>query len=209
MKTTVAKTFKTILIVLAVVLLIITAVLYFIDTPVVEEGQEPTLPQKLVLLGKEYLAEILLACGASGIGLLGVFAKLIYNSVTKSVTENKATSAYVLSLEKRLENNNNKIEEQNRTISVMSKKQDIANNLLMTIFSLSELPVSVREQIHKAQTEYNALDGSLETVGQVIKTVDNVEIVEEQPVTTDDTPHEEQEDVENVEAEKPAAPVFA
>ncbi len=37
MKKQVAATFRTILIVLAVVLLIITAVLYFVDTPVVED----------------------------------------------------------------------------------------------------------------------------------------------------------------------------
>ncbi len=73
MKKQVAATFRTILIVLAVVLLIITAVLYFVDTPVVEEGQEPTTAQKIILTGKKYLSEILLALGVSGVTLIAAF----------------------------------------------------------------------------------------------------------------------------------------
>lgn len=209
MKNTVAKTFKTIFIVLAAVLLIITAVLYYIDAPVIEEGQEPTVAQKIILLGKDYLAEILLACGASGIGLLGVFVKLIYNSVKKSVTDNQATAGYVLSLEKRQEINEKKIAEQNRLIAIMSKKQDIANNLLMTVFSLSELPLSLREQIHNAQTEYNGLDGTAKIAGEIIETVKNAEPAQEQPVTekaaVEDKPKENKTEEE---AEKSSVPVF-
>lgn len=209
MKNTVAKTFKTIFIVLAAVLLIITAVLYYIDAPVIEEGQEPTVAQKIILLGKEYLAEILLACGASGIGLLGVFVKLIYNSVRKSVTDNQATAGYVLLLEKRQEINEKKIAEQNKLIAVMSKKQDMANNLLMTIFSLSELPLSLREQIHNTQTEYNGLDGTAKIAGEIIETVKNVEPAQEQPVTekaaVEDKPKENKTEEE---AEKSSVPVF-
>lgn len=185
MKTTVAKTFKTIFIVLAVVLLIITAVLYFIDTPVVEEGQTPTVAQKIILLGKEYLAEILAVCGVSAMGLIAFLVKLIYNSTNKSLAENRAMSATVSNLEQKYANSEKENIALRQVITIMSKKQDVTSTLLMTIFSLSELPVSVREQIHSAQTEYNSLDAALQLAGQVVETVKNVEESKEQPVKID------------------------
>lgn len=192
MKSTVAKTFKTIFIVMAVVLLIITALLYYIDTPVVEEGQTPTVAQKIILLGKEYLGEILAVCGVSAMGLIGILAKLIYNSTNKSLAENQATSAIVSSLEQKYENSEKENIALRQIVTIMSKKQDITSTLLMTIFSLSELPVSVREQIHSAQTEYNSLDVALQIAGQVVKAVKNTEEGQEQSAKVDETPKVEQ-----------------
>lgn len=186
MKTMVAKTFRTIFIVLAVILLIITAVLYFIDAPVVEEGQEPTVAQKIILLGKEYLSEILLACGASGIGLMGVLTKLIYNSANKTLTQSLSTSADILNLTNRIKDNEHTIAALTDIIGKMSKKQDIANNVLLTTFSLSELPASLREQIHNALTEYNGLDKAISSVQQVIEAVNNSDESAKQDVKIDD-----------------------
>lgn len=203
MKTTVAKTFRTIFIVLAVVLLIITAVLYFIDTPVVEEGQEPTTAQKVILLGKDYLSEILLACGASGIGLMGVLTKLIYNSANKTLTQSLSTSADILTLTNRLKDNEQTIAALTEIIGKMSKKQDIANNMLMTTFSLSELPASLREQIHNAQTEYNGLDKTVKIVEQIAETAKNADESEEQTAKIEDNSV-----IENVKADEPSNPVY-
>lgn len=201
MKNSVAKTFKTIFIVLAVVVLIITAVLYFIDTPVVEEGQTPTVAQKTILLGKKYLGEILAACGVSALGLLSILVKLIYNSVKKSLVENEATSAAVSSLEQKYANSEKENIALRQVITTMGKKQDITSTLLMTIFSLSELPVSVREQIHSAQTEYNSLDGALQIAGQVVEVVKNAKESKEQPVKADETP--KIEEVDSAESNTP------
>lgn len=203
MKTTVAKTFRTIFIVLAAVLLIITAVLYFIDTPVVEEGQEPTTAQKVILLGKDYLSEILLACGASGIGLMGVLTKLIYNSANKTLTQSLSTSADILTLTNRLKDNEQTIAALTEIIGKMSKKQDIANNMLMTTFSLSELPASLREQIHNAQTEYNGLDKTVKIVEQIAETAKNADESEEQTAKIEDNSV-----IENVKADEPSNPVY-
>lgn len=192
MKSAVGKTFKTIFIVLAAVLLIITAVLYFIDAPVVEEGQTPTVAQKIILLGKEYLGEILAACGVSAMGLLAVLVKLIYNSVKKSLLENQATSTLVSSLEQKYANSEKENVALRQAVTIMSKKQDITSTLLMTVFSLSELPVSVREQIHSAQTEYNALDAALQIAGQVVEAAKNTEENKEQPAKADETSKSEQ-----------------
>lgn len=208
MKHTVAKTFRTIFIVLAVILLVITALLYFIDTPVVEEGQEPTVAQKLVLLGKKHLGEILAVCGVSGIGLLGVLTKLIYNSVKKMSTQSQTTSADVSRLEERLKMSEKENAELKEQTARMEKKQDIANNMLMTVFSLSELPASLREKIHAAQAEYNGLDGVIKVAEQIVESVKNAEEAKEQPVRATDAPVAEQEHKAKAEEEKPSSPVY-
>lgn len=194
MKKQVATTFRTILIVLAVVLLIITAVIYFIDTPVVEEGQEPTVAQKIILTGKKYLAEILLALGVSGVTLIAAFVKLIYNSANRTAAQSNTTAADVAELrrdnaELRAEN-----KKQYELIVQLMEKQDIANNVLLTTFSLSELPRSLREQIHNAMTEYNGVGKVKEIIEQVVDEPKNIAESAEQPVTVDVAPVKEQTD---------------
>lgn len=194
MKKQVATTFRTILIVLAVVLLIITAVIYFIDTPVVEEGQEPTVAQKIILTGKKYLAEILLALGVSGVTLIAAFVKLIYNSANRTAAQSNTTAADVAELRR----DNAELRAENRKqyelIMQLMEKQDIANNVLLTTFSLSELPRSLREQIHNAMTEYNGVGKVKEIIEQVVDEPKNAVENAEQPATADITPVKEQAD---------------
>lgn len=202
MKKQVATTFRTILIVLAVVLLIITAVLYFVDTPVVEEGQEPTTAQKIILTGKKYLSEILLALGVSGVTLIAAFAKLIYNSANRTAAQSDTTAADVADLkqdnaELRAENR-----KQNDLIMRLMKKQDIFSNAVLTTFSLSELPRSLREQLHNAMTEYNGVGKAKETVEQVADEPNNADESEEQPVVAEDMP------VKEPTADKNDTPVY-
>lgn len=194
MKKQVAATFRTILIVLAVVLLIITAVLYFVDTPVVEEGQEPTTAQKIILTGKKYLSEILLTLGVSGITLIAAFAKLIYNSANRTAAQSNTTAADVADLKRdnaelRAENR-----KQNELIMRLMKKQDIFSNAVLTTFSLSELPRSLREQLHNAMTEYNGVGKAKEIAEQVADEPKNADESEEQPVVAEDTPVKEATD---------------
>ena len=164
MKRGIAKTFKTIFIVLAVILLILTVFLYYVDSPVVEEGQEPTVAQKIILLGKQYLGEILAICGVSAVGLIGVLTKLILNSANKTLQQSEGTSAEVADLKSELAESRKENSQLRRELTLRDKKQDIANNLIMTIFSLSDLPAAVRERVYRAQTEYNALGGTTESV---------------------------------------------
>lgn len=194
MKKQVATTFRTILIVLAVVLLIITAVLYFVDTPVVEEGQEPTAAQKIILTGKKYLSEILLALGVSGVTLIAAFAKLIYNSANLTEAHSDTTAAAVAELKQ----DNAELRAENRKqyelIMRLMKKQDIFSNAVLTTFSLSELPRSLREQLHNAMTEYNGVGKAKETVEQVADEPKNADESEEQPVVAEVTPVKEPTD---------------
>lgn len=171
------KTLKAVLIAVAVVLLIITAVIYFIDAPVIEEGEEPTAAQKIILLGKEYLSEILLTCGVSGVGLMALLTKLIYDNATRTLTQSKATSADVQSLAVRIDNNDATILQLAKIIDNIGKKQDIANNVLLTTFELSELPSSLRERIYNSHDEY--------------KRVGDVQQVAEQPADTEQKPVDE------------------
>lgn len=170
------KTVKTILIVLAAVLLIITAVLYFVDAPVVEDGQEPTMPQKIILLGKEYLTEILAALGVSAVGLLTYLVKKIYDSGKGTLLQSLATSTDVQKFATRLQNVESKLETYLTNQQRIERKQDIINDMLYTIFSLSELPLSVREKIQDAKDRYGNLDGVRSTVEQLNVEPQNTEV---------------------------------
>ena len=157
MKTTVVKTFKTIFIVAAVLVLIAAAVLYFVDAPVVEEGETPTVAQKVILLGKQYLTELLAAAGVSVVGVIGVLAKLIYNAVRQTVEKSTLTSAEVAEIKKENAELKLQIADAVAAIAALAKKQDVANNAILTAFALSELPASVRLKIDEAKTAYDAV----------------------------------------------------
>lgn len=204
MKHSVAKTFRTIFIVLAVILLVLTVFLYYIDAPVIEEGQEPTVAQKVILLGKKYLGEILAICGVSALGLIGVLVKLIYNSAKATSQESGKVSAKVAQLEEKLTKSEAENRELRKEQSIMNKKQDIANNLMMTIFSLSELPSSVRTQVYSAQTAYNELGKAKEIAKQVIEKTENTVQPEPSDVEVSETV---EKPVEETVAEK-ATPSF-
>ena len=163
MKTTVAKTFKTIFIVAAVLVLVAAAVLYFVDAPVVEEGETPTVAQKVILLGKQYLTELLAAAGVSVVGVIGVLAKLIYNAVRQTVEKSTLTSAEVAEIKKENAELKLQIADAIAALAALAKKQDVANNAILTTFALSELPASVRLKIDEAKTAYDAVGITAET----------------------------------------------
>lgn len=195
------KTLKIVLIVLAVVLLIITAVIYFIDTPVVEEGEEPTVAQKIILLGKEYLSEILLVLGVSGVGLLSALTQMIYNSAKRTLTQSASTSADVQNLGERILKAEATIGTLITIVNKLNKKQDIANNMLLTTFELSELPQNVRAQIHSAREEYNKQgDDNI----AVLPATELAQVVVEEPAVAVEQSVEEKES----EASKPNLNLF-
>ena len=163
MKTTFVKTFKTIFIVAAVLVLVAAAVLYFVDAPVVEEGETPTVAQKVILLGKQYLTELLAAAGVSVVGVIGVLAKLIYNAVRQTVEKSTLTSAEVAEIKKENAELKLQIADAVAAIAALAKKQDVANNAILTTFALSELPASVRLKIDEAKTAYDAVGITAET----------------------------------------------
>lgn len=201
MKHTVAKTFKTIFIVLAVILLVLTVFLYYIDAPVIEEGKDPTVAQKIILLGKKYLGEILAICGVSALGLIGVLVKLIYNAGKDTQIASQHTSADVSALSERLNASEALIAKLTLYIEQLSKKEDIANNTLLTTFSLSELPVSLRETIHAAITEYNGLTSPTPKTQE--EPAEDLAAAEE----TDEIPEKEEKDGAEDES-KPSQPVY-
>lgn len=180
MKKQIGATFRIIFLVAAVVLLIITAVIYFIDTPVVEEGKEPTLPQKIILTGKKYLSEILMAVGVSGIGAIAAFTKSIYKAGRETKLAAQNTYTDVAKLEKKLDERDQKIIALENKITTFEKKQDILSNMLFVTFSLSEMPSSLRKEIHSYQTAYNALQEAKTEIVQIVEEVKEAESVAEE-----------------------------
>lgn len=198
MKTTVAKTFKTIFIVAAVLVLVAAAVLYFVDAPVVEEGETPTVAQKVILLGKKYLTELLATAGVSVVGVIGVLAKLIYNAVRQAVEKSTLTSAEVAEIKKENAELKLQIADAVAAIVALAKKQDVANNAILTTFALSELPASVRLKIDEAKAAYDAVG----------TTAENPETTPAPaPVAADDTTTEAEPATTAEPAEAAATPV--
>lgn len=198
MKTTVAKTFKTIFIVAAVLVLIAAAVLYFVDAPVVEEGETPTVAQKVILLGKQYLTELLAAAGVSVVGVIGVLAKLIYNAVRQTVEKSTLTSAEVAEIKNENAELKLQIADAIAALAALAKKQDVANNAILTTFALSELPASVRLKIDEAKAAYDAVG----------TTAENPETAPAPaPVAADDTTTEAEPATTAEPAEAAATPV--
>lgn len=198
------KTIKVILVVLAVILLALTAFFYFVDAPVVEEGQEPTVAQKIVLLGKQYLAEILVAFGVSGIGVIGVLVKFIYDSSKNTQTATEGASKEVKQLKAENAELKNKMVQLCAVIENIEQKQDILTNTILDTFSLSELPISLREQIHNAQTAYNAIGTAKNVAEQVVIAAANAPQEPIQQVSV--FPAEEDKDGEK--AEETVSPIY-
>lgn len=96
----------------------------------------------------------------------GVY-KLIYNSANRTAAQSNTTAADVADLKR----DNAELRAENRKqyelIMRLMKKQDIFSNAVLTTFSLSELPRSLREQLHNAMTEYNGVSKAKEIVEQV------------------------------------------
>lgn len=198
MKTTVAKTFKTIFIVAAVLVLVAAAVLYFVDAPVVEEGETPTVAQKVILLGKQYLTELLAAAGVSVVGVIGVLAKLIYNAVRQTVEKSTLTSAEVAEIKKENAELKLQIADAVAAIAALAKKQDVANNAILNTFALSELPASVRLKIDEAKAAYDAVGTTAENPETAPASA---------PVAADDTTTEAEPATTAEPAEAAATPV--
>lgn len=199
------KTIKVILLVLALVLLVLTAFFYFVDAPIIEEGQEPTVPQKILLLGKQYLGEMLTLLGVSALAFMAVLVKFIYNSSKTTQTSANTTSLEMLQLKKENAEQKNELTRLYKKVDNMEQKQDILTNALLTTFSLSELPTSVREKIYTAQTAYNALGEAKETIEEVVdKTVNVVSETVQQvsAAATDIKPRSEEP------SEKNASPIY-
>lgn len=188
MKSSVAKLLRTIFIVAAALLLIATAVLYFVETPVVEEGVEPTTAQRILLLGKEYLSEILMASGVSVVGVIGVLTKLIYNSAKATFNNSALTSTEIAALRQENESLRTSLAEQMVALGKLAMKQDIANTALLNTFQLSEMPATVRQQIYEALNAYKALEGQT-TAATVPTTNDSTHL--ETPAETTEEPEQE------------------
>ncbi|MCH5157526.1 MAG: hypothetical protein J1G02_06615 [Clostridiales bacterium] len=182
---TFVKTLRTIFIVVAVMLLVIVAVLYYVDTPVVEEGQEPTLPQKIIIVGKEKLTEILAALGVTGIAAITFLVNKIKSSASSTLTESQSTGEGVRGLVTKVNEQQEIIKHQDEQISVLTDKLDILSNVIMTVFSLSDMPTNVRGIVHAGQEEYKGLGAVKTIVKQVAESVKNA-VVESTPAVEDE-----------------------
>ena len=106
-----------------------------------------------------------------------MLTKLIYNNAKHTFENSNVTSQEVIEIKQENRQLQEKYVQVSNLLETLLKKQDIANNVLLNIFSLSDLPLSIREEIHKAISEYNNAGAELNIDQTIVSKI--VEKVEE------------------------------
>lgn len=187
-----AKTVAVVAMILLVLLLVINAV--HVEVP---EGEEPTKAQAFMLWLQE---NVNLAAGTLNVTVASIEAFLIVViQKSSSLTSDTATSTA-----KNVVINTEKIDELAKIVEQLvnnreidAKKQDMLMSTLTDTLLLSDLPVTVREQINTTKGAYLALGTKTAKPVQVTEPTENTAQIEN--VTAEPT--------ENAE-EKPTAPSY-
>ncbi len=152
------KKFNIILLVVLAIIAIIVGVIYFIDTPVVEEGQEPTVAQKIIIVAKEKLNLILSALGVSAVGVIAFCFRKVVTSSANTSAVGAATLKKMDEFAEDLKTKNQQLEQKYcellSALTVLREKLDIQSSVTFDTYLLSDLPKTVRENINKAKADY-------------------------------------------------------
>lgn len=183
------KGFKAFIAVLLMIVAIVVAVIYFLDTPVVEEGVEPTVAQKILIAAKEKLGVILAALGVSAVGVIAYCVRAIMRSSTSANTTNtKAISLFEEKISV-LQADNTQLRAQcadlRSEVKTLIDKLDIQSGILVDTLLLSDMPSSVREKIANAKAQYDTLNAATKPVGVAEQVSAETVEVETEETTTD------------------------
>ncbi|MCM1043487.1 MAG: hypothetical protein NC350_04705 [Corallococcus sp.] len=164
------KTFSKILAVILAVLLVAVAVIGLMEMPEAEEGAELTKAQKVIVILKTYLNEILATFNLS----LGAFLLAIFNTISRqSQTTAKsaaATDGQVAELVKSNEKLLADSKEKDGKIKELASKLDVLMCVLSETLLLSDLPVTVREKITAYKAEYDKLASAANDAVKAVET---------------------------------------
>lgn len=164
------KTFSKILAVILAVLLVAVAVIGLMEMPEAEEGAELTKAQKLIVLLKTYLNEILATFNLS----LGAFLLAIFNTISRQSQTTAKSAAATDGQVAELVKSNDKLlvdaTEKDGKIKDLAEKIDVLMSVLTETLLLSDLPVTVREKITAYKAEYDKLASAANDAVKAVET---------------------------------------
>lgn len=187
-----AKTVGIIALVLMMLLLVINGI--NVEIP---EGQEPTKAQQLLLDVKANINLIAGALGTTTSAIVGFLMVVIQKTSTITGDNTAKLIAEGATTNGKIDNLQTKTDQNSADVAVLAKKLDMLMTMLTDTLLLSDLPVTVREQVNTTKGAYLALGTETVKPEQVIVPTENTAQTEN--VTAKPT--------ENTE-EKPTAPSY-
>ena len=184
-----AKTVGIIALVLMMLLLVINGI--NVEIP---EGQEPTKAQQLLLDIKANINLIAGALGTTTSAIVG-FLMVVVNKTSAITGDNTAKLiAEGATTNGKIDNLEEKTDKNSADVAVLAKKLDMLMSMLADTLLLSDLPVTVREQVNTTKGAYLALGTETTKPEQVTVPTENTaqnenvtakptETAEDKPIT--------------------------
>lgn len=190
------KAFARTVTIVALVIMMLLLVINGINVEI-PEGQEPTKAQQLLLDIKANINLIAGALGTTTSAIVGFLMVVIQKTSTitgdntaKLIAEGATTNGKIDNLEEKTDKNS-------ADVAIIIQKMDMLMNTLTDTLLLSDLPVTVREQINTTKGAYLALGTKTTKPEQVITPTENT--AQNENVTAEPTKTAE---------EKPSAPSY-
>lgn len=163
-----AKTVGIIALVLMLLLLVINGI--NVEIP---EGQEPTKAQQLLLDVKANISLIAGALGTTTSAIVGFLMIVIQKTSTIAGDNTAKLIAEGATTNGKIDNLQEKTEQNSADVAVLAKKLDMLMSILTDTLLLSDLPVTVREQVNTTKGAYLALGTKTTKPEQVIVPTEN------------------------------------
>lgn len=190
------KAFARTVTIIALVIMMLLLVINGINVEI-PEGQEPTKAQQLLLDVKTNINLIAGALGTTTSSIVGFLmiviqknAAITGDNTAKLIAEGATTNGKIDNLEEKTDKNS-------ADVAVLAKKLDMLMSMLADTLLLSDLPVTVREQVNTTKGAYLALEAKTTKPEQVIAPTTNTAQNANVPVKPTETAEE-----------KPTAPSY-
>lgn len=166
------KAFARTVTIVALVIMMLLLVINGINVEI-PEGQEPTKAQQLLLDIKANINLIAGALGTTTSAIVGFLMIVIQktsviagDNTAKLIAEGATTNGKIDNLQEKTEQNS-------ADVAVLAKKLDMLMSLLTDTLLLSDLPVTVREQVNTTKGAYLALGTKTTKPEQIIVPTEN------------------------------------
>nr|DAG78426.1 MAG TPA: hypothetical protein [Caudoviricetes sp.] len=150
------KVFAKTLGIIALVLMLLLLVLNGVNVEI-PEGQEPTKAQQLLLDIKANVNLIAGALGTTTSAIVGFLMVVIQKSSTITGDNTAKLIAEGATTNGKIDNLQTKTDQNSADVAVLAKKLDMLMSMLTDTLLLSDLPVTVREQVNTTKGAYLAL----------------------------------------------------
>lgn len=190
------KAFARTVTIVALVIMMLLLVINGINVEI-PEGQEPTKAQQLLIDVKANINLIAGALGTTTSAIVGFLMVVIQKTSTITGDNTAKLIAEGATTNGKIDNLQTKTDQNSADVAVVAKKLDMLMSMLTDTLLLSDLPVTVREQVNTTKGAYLALGAETVKPEQVIVPTENT--AQNENVTAKPTETAE---------EKPTAPSY-